>query len=149
MQARSVNPFLALFVPTICLLGLAGILLTMEGAPLATVAIAVLVGALFVLLLNPPLALGLIAATRFTFEMAWDERVMGMGVLDLLGAGVPLVAPRATSLPLRRPCHPRVFIIGRVTLAPLRRWVAAWLRRRLRIKSSIHPADAIHCPAEL
>lgn len=126
MRARALSPFLTLFVPVVCLAGLAGSLLTLQGTPLAAVAIAVILGALFVLLLNPALALGLFCVTRYTFEMAWDQKVAGVGVLDLLGAGVPFVA--LVLVVLRRPA------LGRFPLF----WPTVWWSIVLWCLAGIH-----------
>jgi hypothetical protein len=111
VHARSQTPFLATFLGGICVVGAVGALLTVQGSPLMAIALFLLVGALGIVVLSPALALSLLVASRFSFEMAWDQGVGGLSVLDLLGGGVPLAVlivvllrqPRFGHLPLVRP----------------------------------------------
>ncbi|MHC4549327.1 MAG: hypothetical protein ACYTEZ_11185 [Planctomycetota bacterium] len=111
MRAQSVHPLAILFLPAVTAISLATFWLSLKGSAVPAVAIAMIALALIVLLVSPRSALFLLAATRFSFDMAWQHKISGLGVLDLLGAGVPagvlilllLSRPRLGHLPLVRP----------------------------------------------
>jgi NADH:ubiquinone oxidoreductase subunit 6 (subunit J) len=89
MRAQPASPLGLLFMPAVTVLGLAAFWLSLSGSAVPAVAIAVIVVAIFVLFVSPTTALLLLAASRFSFDMAWRYKISGLGVLDFLGAGVP------------------------------------------------------------
>jgi hypothetical protein len=107
LHARAQTPFLAVFLGAICLLGMLSVL-AIQSSPATPVALFLICGALGVVILKPTLALSLLVLSRFTFEMAWDQGVGSLGMLDILGAGVPVAVlivvllrqPRFAHLPL-------------------------------------------------
>jgi hypothetical protein len=109
MEARA-SPLAALGGAAAVALGALGVWLTLDGAGAAAVAISVLLVALAVLVLKPVPALSVLILTRFSFEMFWEQRVLGFSVLDFLGAGVPVAVliaiflgrPRLQHIPLAR-----------------------------------------------
>lgn len=111
MRAQPANPLALLFLPAVTTIGLAAFWLSLSGSAVPAVAIAVIIVAIFVLFVSPTTALLLLAASRFSFDMAWRYKISGLGVLDFLGAGVPcgvlmlllLTRPRLGHLPLVRP----------------------------------------------
>jgi hypothetical protein len=111
MRAQPASPLGLLFMPAVTVLGLAAFWLSLSGSAVPALAIAVIVVAIFVLFISPTTALFLLAASRFSFDMAWRYKISGLGVLDFLGAGVPcgvlilllLARPRLGHFPLVRP----------------------------------------------
>jgi len=111
MQAQAQRPLLAGFMLLVTLLGCGAALIGSQGSPVVGVALAALVAALGLVLVAPAAALSLLVVTRFTFEMAWDQRLAGFGILELLAVGTPLAVllvlmihrPRFAHLPLVKP----------------------------------------------
>jgi len=110
MRAQSASPLALLFMPTVTVIGLAAFWLSLSGSAVPAIAIAVIIVAIFVLFVSPTTAFFLLAASRFSFDMAWRYKISGLGVLDFLGAGVPcgvlmlllLTRPRLGHIPLVR-----------------------------------------------
>lgn len=110
MHEQSANPLGLLFMPMVTAIGLVAFWISLSGSAVPAVALAVIVVALVVLFVSPTTALFLLAASRFSFDMAWRYKISGLGVLDFLGAGVPcgvvmlllLARPRLGHIPLVR-----------------------------------------------
>jgi len=128
VHAQARNPLALLFVPLSIGIGLAAFWMSLRGSAVPALAIAMIVMALFLLLVSPMAALFLLAATRFSFDMAWRYKIAGLGVLDFLGAGVPcgvvvlllLARPRLGHYPLMRPVAAWVGVVWVLAmLAPL------------------------------
>lgn len=111
MYARTQRTPLALFGLGTIAFGFAGLVLTTKGLPIATLALTLIIVAMFVLLLSPRSAVFLLCLFRFGLDMAWESKVGGIGVLDVLGAGVPVATlvvyamrrPQVLHMPMVRP----------------------------------------------
>ncbi len=111
MQAHAQRPLMAGFTIFITLIGCGAALVAAQDTPVIAVALAGLAASLGLVLLAPAAALALLVLTRFTFEMAWDQRVVGFGILELLAIGTPLAVllvlmihrPRFAHLPFVKP----------------------------------------------
>ena len=127
MRAQSASPLGLLFMPTVTVIGLAAFWLSLSGSAVPAIAIAVIIVAIFVLFVSPTTAFFLLAAARFSFDMAWRYKISGLGVLDFLGAGVPcgvlmlllLTRPRLGHIPLVRPAVIWAAIIWALALLAL------------------------------
>jgi len=120
LHSRAAHPLTFVLFGPVVLAGLFGVWITLQGAGLAVVALSVLGLALGILVLSPRQAFLLLVATRFCFEMFWDQRVLGFSVLDFLGAGVPLAVlvvialsrARVTAVPLAKPLIAWAFVLA-------------------------------------
>lgn len=114
-----VSPASLLFMPAVVALGLAAFWFSLHGSAVPAVVLALIVVAVFILLVSPTWALFLLAATRFSFDMAWKYKVSGLGLLDFLGAAVPagvvmlmlLARPRLAHIPLVKPVATWVVVV--------------------------------------
>jgi hypothetical protein len=111
-------------MPALVALGMGAFLLNLHGSAVTAIAIAAIAASLILLLVNPTWALFVLAATRFSFEMAWQYRIANLGILDFLGAGVPcgvvalllLRRPQLAHIPLTRPVAGWVAVLWSLAL---------------------------------
>ncbi len=89
MVTRALAP-VWLFVISICAIGIASAQVAISGNPVVAIGVVLLLGAMFTMLIHPAAAMFALIAARFSFDMAWDQRIAGLGILDIVGAGVPV-----------------------------------------------------------